>query len=104
LLYRLLCCLLGLLVRCGGERELEIIVLRHQLEILKRGGKRPEYTTVDRALLAAASRLLPPERWSSFLVSTGTLRRWRRALAGGRSASGPAHRQPSAALPPRRAA
>jgi hypothetical protein len=64
LLYRLLCCLVGVLARGGGERELEIVVLRHQLAILRRGGKRPRYTTVDRALLAAASRLLPPERWS----------------------------------------
>jgi hypothetical protein len=32
---------LGLLVRRGRERELEIIVLRHQLAILRRGGKRP---------------------------------------------------------------
>jgi hypothetical protein len=41
LLYRLFCGLLGLLVRGGGERELEIIVLRHQLAILKRGGSGP---------------------------------------------------------------
>jgi hypothetical protein len=70
----------------GGERELEIVVLRHQLAILGRGGKRPRYSTVDRTLLAAASRLLPPERWSCFAVSPRTLRRWHRAalLEGGR--------------------
>jgi hypothetical protein len=79
-MYRLFCGLLGLLVRRGGERELEIIVLRHQLAILRRGGKGPQYTTIDRALLAAASRLLPPERWSCFPVSAQTLRRWHRAL------------------------
>ena len=62
LLYRLLCFLVGVLARGGGERELEIVVLRHQLAILRRGGKRPQYTTVDRALLAAVSRLLLPER------------------------------------------
>jgi hypothetical protein len=65
-LYRLLCGLVRVLARGGGERELEIVVLRHQLAILRRGGKRPQYTSVDRALLAAASRLLPPERWSCF--------------------------------------
>ncbi len=59
LLYRFLCCLLGVLARGGGERELEIVVLRHQLAILRRGGKPPRYTTADRALLAAVSRLLP---------------------------------------------
>jgi putative transposase len=85
LLYRLLCGVVRVLVRGGGERELEIVVLRHQLAILRRGGKRPRYTTADRALLAAASRLLPPERRSCFAVSPQTLRGWNRALlAGGR--------------------
>jgi hypothetical protein len=85
LLYRLLCAVVRVLARGGGERELEIVVLRHQLAILRRGGERPQYTTVDRALLAAVSRLLPLERWSCFAVSPQTLRRWHRALlAGGR--------------------
>jgi hypothetical protein len=82
----------GVLARGGGERELEIVVLRHQLAILRRGGKRPQYTTVDQALLAAVSRLLPPERWSCFAVSPQTLRRWHRALLeGGRRRR---HRRP----------
>ncbi|MBA3735285.1 MAG: helix-turn-helix domain-containing protein [Actinobacteria bacterium] len=84
LLYRLLCGLVRLLACGGGERELEIVVLRHQLAILRRGGKRPQYTATDRALLAAASRLLPHERWSGFAVSAQTLRRWHRALLQGR--------------------
>jgi hypothetical protein len=41
LLYRLLCGVVRVLARGGGERELEIVVLRHQLAILGRGGKRP---------------------------------------------------------------
>jgi hypothetical protein len=84
LLYRLLCGFVRLLARRGGERELEILVLRHQVAILRRGGKRPKYTAADRALLAAVSRLLPPERWSSFAVSPQTLRRWHRALLQGK--------------------
>jgi hypothetical protein len=88
LLYRLLCSLLGLLVRRGGERELEILVLRHQLAILRRSGKRHRYTTVDRALLAAASRLLPRERWSCFPVCPETLLRWHRALLLGKRRAG----------------
>jgi hypothetical protein len=52
-------------------------------------GKRPRYATADRALLAAASRLLPPGRWSSFAVSTTTLRRWHRALLLGDRRAGP---------------
>ncbi len=80
LLYRLLCGLVGLLARAGRERELEIVVLRHQLAILGRSGKRPRYTCADRALLAAASRVLLPARWSCFAVTPQTLRRWHRAL------------------------
>src|SRR6266540_1999746 len=80
LLYRLLCGLVGLLARAGRERELEIVVLRHQLAIFGRSGKRPRYTCADRALLAAASRVLLPARWSCFAVTPQTLRRWHRAL------------------------
>jgi hypothetical protein len=90
LLYRLLLVVLGLLVRRAGERELEIIVLRQQLAILRRGGKRPQYATIDKALFAAASRLLAPERWSCFPVSPQTLRRWHRALLLDKR---PAHRR-----------
>jgi putative transposase len=82
-LYRVLCVVVRFLARGGGGRELEIVVLRHQLAILERGGKRPRYTTADRALFAAASRLLPQERWSCFAVSPQTLRRWHRALLQG---------------------
>jgi hypothetical protein len=64
-----------LLARGCAERELEIVVLRHQLAILGRGGKRPRYTTADRALLAAVSGLLPPGRRSCFAVRPQTLRR-----------------------------
>jgi hypothetical protein len=84
LLYRLLCRLLRVLVGGGRERELEIIVLRHQLAILSRGGKRPRYTTSDRVVLAAASRVLPRERWSCLGVTPTTLRRWHRELLHGR--------------------
>src|SRR5919201_5754694 len=94
LLYRLLCRLLRVLVGGGRERELEIIVLRQQLAILSRGGKRPRYTTSDRALLAAASRLLPRERWSCFGVTPATLRRWHRELLHGRPRQRPRGRPP----------
>jgi len=81
LLYRVLCGLLHLLVRVGvDDRELEIAVLRHQLRILSRRGKRPRYNTAERALLAAASRFLPRERWSAFPVVPDTLNRWRQLL------------------------
>src|SRR6266496_2291535 len=91
-LYWLLCSLLRLLVRCGvEERDLETVVLRRQLKILARGGTRPRFTTADRALLAAAARLLSRDRWRSFLVGPDTLLRWHRELLG-RRPRGPCRR------------
>jgi putative transposase len=64
----------------GREREVEILVLRHHLKVLSRNVGRPNLRRADRALLAAASRLLPRERWASFLVRRATILRWRREL------------------------
>jgi putative transposase len=66
----------------SSERALEIenAVLRHQLAVLRRTVKRPRLTRRDRVFLAASSRVLPPERWSSFLVAPQTLLRWHREL------------------------
>jgi hypothetical protein len=56
--YRLLCWLLRVLVRCGlDELDLETVVLRHQLKVLRRGGRGVLFTTADRAFLAAGSPL-----------------------------------------------
>jgi len=63
-----------------AEADLEIVVLRHQLTVLRRQVKRPVYRRTDRAFLAAASRLLPSELWRSFLVRPETLLRWHREL------------------------
>ena len=60
--------------------EMENAVLRHQLAVLGRMVKRPPMRRRDRMVLAAASRLLPRERWSVFLVSPQTLLRWHREL------------------------
>ena len=75
--------LLRLLTR-GGERdevarEIEILVLRHQLRVLARGRRMP-LRRRDRLLLAAASELLGRDRWRSFPVSAQTLLRWHREL------------------------
>jgi len=61
-------------------KDVEIAVLRHQLEVLRRQVKRPEFQPADRALLAALSRTFPRQRWSSFLVTPDTLLRWHRRL------------------------
>ena len=85
--YVALRCLLQLvLLRRGSEgfKELEIVVLRHELSVLRRQVGRPQRRQSDRILLAAASRLLPRSRWGSFLLTPTTLLRWHRRLVARR--------------------
>jgi transposase len=64
-----------------GTKDLEILVLRQQLQVLRRKVGHPRFTALDRVLLAAAGRTLPRQRWPSlFLVTPQTLLRWHREL------------------------
>jgi transposase len=75
--------LLRLLVR--GRRsefakDVELLVLRHQLAVLRRQQPRPCVRVTDRALLAALSQLLPRRRCQGLIVTPQTLLRWHREL------------------------
>jgi putative transposase len=81
--YLALMSLLKLLIRCGRTvdvKDIELLVLRHQLAVLRRQVDRPKLRASDRALLAAAARLLPPARRHGLLVTPHTLLRWHREL------------------------
>ncbi|MGH3376103.1 MAG: hypothetical protein ACRDP6_15315 [Actinoallomurus sp.] len=67
--------LVVLLTRTNRAKEIEILVLRHQVAVLRRQVTRPELKTSDRVLLAALSRLLPRKRWQAFFVTPATLLR-----------------------------
>jgi hypothetical protein len=69
-----------LVVRGERSKELEILVLRHELSILRRQVTRPQYRQDDRLLLAALSRVLSRRRWHAFSVRPETLLRWHRRL------------------------
>jgi putative transposase len=70
---------------CSSEfKELEIIVLRHELSVLRRQVGRADLKPADRVFLAAASRLLPRASWRSFVVTPTTLLRWHRRLVAKR--------------------
>jgi hypothetical protein len=71
------------LTRGDAAKDLEILVLRHQLTVLRRQVPRPKLEPADRALLAAISRALPKSRWSCFVVRPQTLLRWHRRLVAG---------------------
>src|ERR671937_1646988 len=71
--------LLILFGRSERAKELEILLLRHELQVLRRQAGRPRLRSADRVLLAALSQLLPRKR-RSFLVQPATLLRWHRDL------------------------
>jgi transposase InsO family protein len=73
-----------LLFRPADFKELEIVVLRHELCVLRRQMRRPAIGPADRLILAAASRILPRIRWSAFFVTPSTLLRWHRRLVANR--------------------
>jgi putative transposase len=75
--------LLALAARGDAVKDLEILVLRHQLTVLYRQVPRPKLQPADRALLAAVSRVLPRPRWSCFFVQPETLLGWHRRLVAG---------------------
>ncbi|HVA87692.1 MAG TPA: hypothetical protein VNF73_15410, partial [Candidatus Saccharimonadales bacterium] len=73
LLYLVLRALMRLLVNAGhthsavGTKDLEILVLQHQLRVMRRKTGPPKLRTMDRVFLAAASRVIPRDRWVAFL-------------------------------------
>src|SRR5947207_13545247 len=72
--------LLVLFGRSERAKEVEILVLRHELQVLRRQVGRPRLRSADRALLAVLSQLLPRAQRLSFLVRPSTLLRWHREL------------------------
>ena len=50
---------LALLARSDAAKDVEILVLRHEIAVLRRGNPRPSITWIDRAILSALSKLLP---------------------------------------------
>lgn len=76
--------LLRALLRIGTddarERVAEILVLRHQLSVLKRSHPRPRLCRWDRMMIAALANPIDRDRWNGFIVSPATILRWHREL------------------------
>jgi len=66
--------------RSEVAKDLELLVLRHQLAVLGRQERRPLLRPADRAFLAALARLLPPGRRHGLVVTPQTLLPWHREL------------------------
>ena len=74
---------LALLARADAAKDVEILVLRHEVAVLRRHNPRPRLSWADRALLSALSRL-PTSVRRLRLVSPRTLLRWYAQLVTGR--------------------
>jgi putative transposase len=93
LIYLMLAKLVAWLVlraRSDAAKEIEILVLRHQLAVLRRRAPRTRTNWADRALIAALTRLLPARRRLGLLVTPSTIVRWHRQLVARRWTTEPA--------------
>jgi putative transposase len=83
LLYPLLCQVLRWLVllsRSSVAKDAELLMLRHEVAVLRRQVARPRMDWADRAVLAGLARLLPRRVWRGLFVQPTTLLRWHRDL------------------------
>jgi hypothetical protein len=72
--------LLLLLTRSSRSKDVEHLVLRHEVVVLCRAKPKPRLDWVDRAVFASLARWLPLMLWGHRLIRPGTILRWHRRL------------------------
>lgn len=71
---------LVLIPRPQAERDAELLLLRHELSVLRRSVKKPRLRTSDRLIVSALAMRLPRSRWDALIVHPETVLAWHRAL------------------------
>jgi hypothetical protein len=80
LIFVRICGWLVLLGRSSSSKDAELLVLRHEVAVMRRTNPRPRLDWADRAVLAALIRLLPARLRMRRLITSGTVLRWHRRL------------------------
>ena len=80
LIFVRLCNWLVLPGRSSAAKDVELLVMRHEVAVLRRGNPRPRLDWADRAVLAALIRQLRRRLRTHRLVTPGTVLRWHRRL------------------------
>jgi putative transposase len=100
LIFRQVMAWLGLLARSSRSKNAEILVLRHEITVLRRQVRRPRLSWADRAVFAALTRLLSPTCRRHHIVTPATIVRWHRDLVKRRWTQPRRHRTSGRRTPP----
>src|SRR5215469_15789707 len=71
---------LALSARSSASKNAEILILRHEVAVLRRDNPKPRVDWTDRAVLAALARILPTALRAHRIVTPGSLLRWHRRM------------------------
>jgi putative transposase len=100
LIFRQVMAWLGLLARSAQSKNAEILLLRHEVAVLRRQVRRPQLSWADRAVFAALTRLVSQGCRLHRIVTPATILRWHRDLVRRRWTQPRGYRSGGRRIPP----